>query len=87
MSKMIQVLFECKGVSCERLAKRLAKFEKSFPMEFKLWKHDNIIYLKLFVGSITELNKAMSSLKRIRGIELFCSKVNHTLPRWRKWLM
>lgn len=79
---MIRVRLECRNVKIEEIVKCLAKLGKSF--EYKIWKYNKVVYLLLRISSISDLEKLTKRLGKI--CELHFSRVDHTLPWWRRWM-
>jgi len=79
---MMQARVECRNVKIDRILKCLAKFGKS--SEYKIWEYNDIVYLALKTGSILELMELMKRLKLV--CEVRFSRVDYTLPWWKKWM-
>jgi hypothetical protein len=73
---------ECRNVKIDKILKRLVKFGKC--SEYKVWEYNNIVYLALKTGSISDLKELVKRLKSV--CELRFSRVDYNLPWWKKWM-
>jgi len=66
---VIEVLLECKNVTCEKVANLLSKFKGTFAHSFTVWLYDKSVFAYFRVKCVPELNEFTKLLKRIKKIE------------------
>jgi len=66
---VIEVLLECKNVTCEKVANLLSKFKGTFAHPFTVWLYDKSVYAYFRVKSVPELKEFTRLLKRAKKIE------------------
>ena len=60
---MFKVKIECRNVGCERIAKFLSRFRKDFPLGYKVWLQDGIVFAAFMLESVSDLNDLVRRLR------------------------
>jgi hypothetical protein len=69
---MLRVMVECKNVRSEKIAKYLTRLTNGF----KLWMHDNAVYVLFDIKSLLELRELSRKLKQVKSIEFRFIKIS-----------
>ena len=68
---MLRILLECKNARSENIAKHLDRMTEGF----KLWSHDDMIYVLFELDSLSTLRELSGKLKRAKNVEFRYVKI------------